>query len=521
MAANNSPITSDSHTGVAANAGDHHVHVAIIGTGFSGLGLAIRMKQAGLNDFAIFERASDVGGTWRDNSYPGCACDVPSKLYSFSFAPNADWSASYSPQAEIWQYLRRCAADNDLLPHIHFNHEVMAAKWDADAGRWQIDTAQGTYFAEVLIGGMGILSEPAIPELPGLNKFRGETFHSADWNHEYDLSGKRVAVIGTGASAIQFVPQIQPRVKSMTLFQRSAPWILPRTERKISAFERRLYERVPLLQKVARGGIYTMVESRVIGMAMDARMLKPFQLIAQAHLKRQVKNAQLRAKLTPNYAIGCKRILLSNNYYPALTQPNVEVVTEGVAELRENSVIASDGSEYEVDAVIWGTGFHVSDSPMMERIYGNDGRQLSAVFDGSPQAFLGTAVAGFPNMFLMIGPNTTLGHNSMVYMIESHITYILGCLRYMQRQQLAAVEVKPDAQARFNQELQDKMGRTVWMSGGCTSWYIDAKGRNTVLWPSFTWQFRNQTRYFDASAYKQQPLAVATGSGTKGKVQKS
>lgn len=514
MTANNSPITSDSRADAASNGANRHVHVAIIGSGFSGLGLAIRMKQAGLNDFAIFERASDVGGTWRDNSYPGCACDVPSKLYSFSFAPNANWSASYSPQAEIWQYLRRCAADNDLSPHTHFNHEVMSAKWDEASKRWQIDTAQGAYSADVLIGGMGILSEPAIPEVKGVDKFRGETFHSADWNHEYDLTGKRVAVIGSGASAVQFVPQIQPQVKSMTLFQRSAPWILPRTERKISAFEHRLYERFPLLQKAARGGIYTLIETRIVGMAMDARMLKPFQLLAQGHLKRQVKDTQLRAKLTPNYAIGCKRILLSNNYYPALTQPNVEVVTAAITELRENSVVASDGSEHEVDAIIWGTGFHVTDSPMMERIYGSEGSQLSAVFDGSPQAFLGTAVAGFPNMFLMIGPNTTLGHNSMVYMIESHIAYILGCLRYMQRQQLASVEVKPDVQARFNQALQEKMGRTVWMSGGCTSWYIDAKGRNTVLWPSFTWQFRNQTRYFDASAYSQQPRTTPAQSGS-------
>ena len=479
--------------------------IAILGTGFSGLGAAIRLKQAGIDDFVVLERAADVGGTWRDNSYPGCQCDIPSHLYSFSFAPNPDWSHTYSPQPEIFAYLRRCAERFGIVPHIRFNHDVTGMEWDEEAGLWQIRTSAGDLTAQTVILGPGPLSEPRLPDIPGVEDFEGTSFHSARWDHEHDLTGERVAVIGTGASSIQFVPRIQPHVGELQLYQRTPPWIAPHSNRRVTRAERLLYRRFPALQRLARGSVYAMREALVPGLRGNKLVRGVVQRAALQHLRKQVRDPELRRKLTPHYAIGCKRILISNDYYPSLAQPNVDVVTDGIAEIRAHSIVAADGTEREVDTIIYGTGFYVTDVPAAEWIRGRDGRVLSEVWAGSMQAHRGTTIAGFPNLFLLVGPNTGLGHNSIVYMVESQLNYVIDAIQRFRRDGVAVADVREDAQAAWNEDVQSLMPGTVWVSGGCASWYIDSQGRNTSLWPTFTFKFREATRSFDPEHYRLEP----------------
>jgi len=478
-----------------------NVQIAIIGSGFGGIGTAIRLKQSGIDDFVIFERATDVGGVWRDNTYPGCACDVQSHLYSLSFVPNPDWTSSFSPQSEIWDYLRRCAKDYGLLPHIRFAHMVNAATWENDEQRWRIETSEGTYNASVLVSAAGSFSEPNLPQLPGLETFKGAVFHSSRWNHEFDLKGRRVAVIGTGASAIQFVPEIQPLVQKLHVFQRTAPWIVKRHDRSFAKIEREFFRRFPAAQRLVRGTIYSFRE--VVGFAFRhpwaMRLLQP---LARRHLRRSVPDPVLRAKLTPQYMMGCKRILISNDYLPALAKPNVELVTDGVAEVREHSIVGKDGVEREVDAIIFGTGFRVTDFPFSSRVRGSDGRTLNEVWQGSPQALAGTTVAGFPNLFLLPGPNTGLGHSSVVYMLEAQIEHVLGAVRYLREHRLAAIEARPEAQAAYVADVDRRMRGTVWTSGGCLSWYLDSTGRNSTLWPTPSWSFRRRVARFSPREYR-------------------
>ena len=493
--------------------GDHttRTRIAIIGSGFGGLGAAIKLTQQGEEDFLIFERADDVGGTWRDNSYPGCACDVQSHLYSFSFVPNPDWTRSYSPQPEIWSYLQRCARDFGLMPHIRFGHEVREAAWDEAAQLWRIETSQGSYTAHTLVMAAGALSNPAIPKLTGLESFKGKTFHSARWDHDYDLTGKRVAVIGTGASAIQFVPEIQPHVAQLHIFQRTPPWIVPRYDRALSEQERRLFRRFPPAQRLMRATIYSLRELFVLGFR-HLWLAERIQRLALRHLERSVPDAELRAKLTPRYAIGCKRILVSNNYLPSLTQPNVEVVTEKIAEIREHSIVADDGTERQVDAIIFGTGFQVTDPPLARHVRGRAGLTLAELWDGSPQAYLGTTVAGFPNLFILMGPNTGLGHTSVLYMLEAQIEHLLSALRYMRRHGIATLEPRREAQDAFVSEVQKRLEGTVWTAGGCRSWYLDRTGRNSTLWPDFTWRFRRRVARLNPRAYLMSRAASAQPS---------
>ncbi|MGH3821642.1 MAG: flavin-containing monooxygenase [Pseudonocardiaceae bacterium] len=478
-----------------------HHHVIIIGTGFAGLGMAIRLNQHGMTDFVVLERAAEVGGTWRDNRYPGCACDVPSQLYSFSFALNPSWTRSFSSQPEIWDYLRHCTDRYGIRPHIRFHHDVLEARWDHPERRWRVRANCGELTCDVLITGTGALSEPNIPDIPGLNTFRGAVFHSARWALDYDLRGRQVAVVGTGASAIQFVPRIQPEVAALTLFQRTPAWIMPRSERGIGGAEQRLYRAVPALQRLVRAGIYCGRESLVPGFAVNPRLLTVAEVIARAHLRHQVADPVLRAKLTPDYAIGCKRILISNDYLPALTRPNVRLVTSAIARIGADWAQARDGTRSDVDTIIFGTGFHVTDMPMATRLRGRDGRTLAEVWSGGAQAHRGTTIAGFPNLFMLVGPNTGLGHTSLIYMIESQVAYTLDALRYLKHSGAAAVEVSPEAQLAYNRVIQRRMQGTVWTSGGCASWYLDAHGRNTTLWPTFTWRFRRATRKFDPANY--------------------
>lgn len=489
-------------------ANKRHIHTIILGTGFSGLGMAIRLKQQGFENFVILEQASDIGGTWRDNTYPGCACDIPSHLYSFSFALNPDWSRSYSPQREIWDYLRRCAKHYGIMPHIRWNTKLLEASWHETDQCWHINTTQGHLTSNILILGNGPLSEPSFPLIPGIELFEGVKFHSAQWNHDYDLSTKNVAVIGTGASSIQFIPKIQPQVRHLSLFQRTPPWILPRNDHRIPSWQRAMFRLLPFTQHFVRSRIYWRQELVALAFLYRKNMLEGAMRLSLNYMKKQVKDPALRAVLTPHYTIGCKRVLLSDDFYPALTQPNVEVITDKIREIKAHSIVTEDDSERQIDAIIFGTGFHITDSQLPHSIYGRDGQSLAQRWQAGSSAYLGTTVSGFPNLFLLIGPNTGLGHNSMVYMIESQLNYILDCLRTMNRRNLSSVEVRPEIQQAFVAEMQRRMQDTVWTSG-CKSWYLDANGHNTTLWPGFTFEYRRRTRHFDLHHYELVPRRIS------------
>jgi cation diffusion facilitator CzcD-associated flavoprotein CzcO len=485
-----------------------HVRIAIIGAGFGGLGTAIRLAQRGDDDFLVFERESDVGGTWWANTYPGCQCDVPSHLYSFSFAPNPNWSRTYPKQPELRDYLRETAERFGVYDRIRFNTKVTAATWDDAAGRWTLETSGGSYTADVLIAAPGPLSEPSIPDLPGLENFDGTVFHTATWNHDHDLRGRKVAFVGTGASAIQAVPEIQPVVEQMTVFQRTPPWVVPHRDRPITRAERAIYNKVPALQRLVRSTVYGLRELLVPGLAYRPKLMKGVEKLARRHIATQVPDPELRRRVTPDYAIGCKRILPSNKWYPALGADNVELLPEGIAEVRPDGVVSAGGEFREADTIIFGTGFYVTDIPLAEIVRGADGRTLAELWNRSPQAYRGSTIAGFPNLFLLVGPNVGLGHNSIVFMIEAQITYVLDALAQMRARGAGTVEVRRDALEAYNARLQGRMGRTVWNSGGCASWYIDAEGRNTTIWPDFTFRFWHETREFDAAAYELAPAAA-------------
>ncbi|GHO88486.1 flavin-containing monooxygenase [Dictyobacter formicarum] len=477
-----------------------HTHIAILGAGFSGLGIAIKLKKHGYDDFIIIERAKDIGGTWRDNTYPGCACDIPSLLYSFSFAPNPNWSRLYPQQKEIQSYLRRCARRFGLLPHIRWHSELVEAAWNEDEQRWHITTTQEHFTSDIFICGNGPLNEPSLPAISGIEQFEGTIFHSSQWRHDYDLTGKHVAVIGTGASAIQFVPQIQPKVAQLTVFQRTPPWIVPRLDHPIPYWQQRLFRLLPVAQRLVRARIYLRNELTALGLVYRPEVMKEGMRFAQEHLARQVPDPLLREKLTPHYMMGCKRILVSDDFYPSLGQPNVELVTEPIREIKAHSVVTADGREHEVDTIICGTGFHVTDAPFPQHVRGRHNQTLAEKWNASPTAYLGTTIADFPNLFLLIGPYTGLGHNSMIYMIESQINYILDCLRKMERYRVQSVEIQPEAQAAFDDEMQRRLQGTAWTSG-CVSWYLTSSGRNTTIWPGFTFEFRYRTRRFDWQHY--------------------
>ncbi|RCH65804.1 NAD(P)/FAD-dependent oxidoreductase [Streptomyces sp. SDr-06] len=481
-----------------------HVRVAVIGSGFGGLGAAVRLRREGITDFVVLERAGSVGGTWRDNSYPGCACDVPSHLYSFSFAPNPDWPRTFSGQEHIRAYLEHVADVFRLRPHIRLDHEVTMMRWDAERLWWEIEVGNGTTLtADVVVSATGPLSDPKMPRIPGLASFPGKVFHSARWDHDYDLRGKRVAMVGTGASAIQIVPSIQPEVGRLTLFQRTPPWVMPRMDRPITAVERWLHRRLPATGAARRGLLWGIRELQVSAFTKRPNELGLVESIAKSNMARAIKDPQLRARLTPDYRIGCKRILLSSSYYPALAEPNVDVVASGLAEVRGSTVVAADGTEAEVDAIIFGTGFHVTDMPIADRVVGAEGHTLAESWKDGMQALRGATAAGFPNWMTIIGPNTGLGNSSMILMIESQLNYMADYLRQLDvlggRVALAA---RPSAVGAWNRRVQERMKRTVWNTGGCTSWYLDAAGRNTTVWPGTTGEFRRATREVDLAEYE-------------------
>ncbi len=477
-----------------------HFKVVVVGAGFGGLGTAIRLLQEGRQDFVVLERAHDVGGVWRDNSYPGCACDVESVLYCFSFAPNPAWTRTFSPQGEILAYLRACAERFGVLPYIRFGNEVRDATWDDSSRRWRLSTSHGLLSADVLVSGVGALSEPAMPELPGLATFEGRAFHSARWDHAYPLDRKRVAVIGTGASAIQFVPAIQPRVERLHVFQRTPPWILPRRDRALSPFERHLFQALPATQRLSRTWTAAFRDLMVFGF-QNPRAMKVLERLALRHLERQVPDAALRRRLTPSYRVGCKRILLSDDYLVSLTRENTELVTDPVREVRARSIVTADATERPVDAIVFGTGFRVTDPPVADHVRGRDGRTLAEHWHGSPRAHLGTTVVGFPNFFMLQGPNSGLGHSSVIAIIESQIEHVLNALRFMDRSGMATIEPREGAQAAFVAEVDATMRGTVWTAGGCASWYLDQTGRNCTLWPRSVAAFKRRVEGFDPAEY--------------------
>ncbi|GAB2833913.1 NAD(P)/FAD-dependent oxidoreductase [Actinocorallia aurea] len=459
--------------------------IVIIGAGFAGIGMGVKLKEAGYHDFVILEKASDLGGTWWENTYPGCACDVPSPMYSFSFELNRNWSEFFAPQPEIQRYLAHCAEKYDVRRHIRFGSHVDAVEYDDAAARWNVSLGDGEVLRpRAVVSGVGALHVPSFPEVPGLETFQGKAFHSAQWDHSYDFEGKRVAVIGTGASAIQFVPQVAEKAARTTVFQRTPAWIQSKPNIKLPAAFK-----LPGVPRAVRNIVYWVLEARAVGFALDPRLSGPMKWMATSHLKRQVKDPELRRKLTPDYTIGCKRVLLSNDYYPAMARDDVDLVTEGIAEVRANSVVTKDGREIEVDAIVFGTGFKVVDAMDSWVITGRNGQKIQQAWENGVEAHHGTTLPGFPNFFMLLGPNTGLGHNSVVFMIETQVAHILSLLELLAETGATSVEPKPEALRAYNDKLHKRLRRAVWNEGGCDSWYLDKDGVNRTIWPGFTFEF--------------------------------
>lgn len=435
-----------------------------------------------------------MGGTWRDNTYPGCHSDVPAMLYSYSFAPNPDWTRTHPPQQEIWDYLKRCADRYGVTEHIRFGAEVVRAEFDEGARLWQLSCADGREVqARVLISAPGMLQVPAIPDFPGLESFRGPTFHPARWNHDVDLRGKRVAIIGNGSSAVQFIPHVVKVAEQVTAFQRSAAWVLPGVNRRLTRIERAVHRLVPPLLRARRTFTYWLFESRVLGMAMFPSLSKAVAVLLRANIRRSVRDPDLARRLSPDYMLGCKRTVMGSGYYEALTQPNVNVITEHIREVSERGLITADGIEHQADVIIFGTGFQPAAGWLNQAIIGVGGRSLTQAWESGVQAYLGVSVAGFPNLFLLAGPNTSLGHNSVIFMFEAQIRYVLRCLKVLSSHANSVLDVRLSAQQAFNKRLDRQFSNTVW-SSGCTSHYLDATGRNYSIWPGFTFGYWLRTR---------------------------
>jgi cation diffusion facilitator CzcD-associated flavoprotein CzcO len=487
--------------------------VAIVGTGFGGLAAAVRLKQAGFDDLVLFEKSADVGGVWRDNTYPGAACDVPSHLYSLSFAPKADWSRRFAPQAEIHQYLREVARGFDVLRHIRFDTEVLAAAFDDGSGTWRLTLSGGAeHEADVLITATGQLSRPSTPDIPGLDRFEGTLFHSARWDHDHDLSGERVAVLGTGASAIQLVPAIAPDVASLAVFQRSAPYVLAKPDRAYDERERRRLARMPALLRLSREGNYFSNELRSLGFNTEPRLLFAHRARYRKHLREAVADPELRAKLTPTDPMGCKRILMSNDWYPALQQPQVEVVTDRIAEVRAHSIVTADGTERPVDTIVLGTGFAATEFLAPMSITGRGGRDLHEQWKDGASAYLGTVVPGFPNLFVLYGPNTNLGHNSVIVMLEAQVGWVVQAVRAIARGRV--LDVRRDVAEAFDAWVQERLGHTVF-AGGCRSWYLTASGRNTQNWPASTLTFRRRLRRLRLEEFAVDPVCAPAAAADR------
>jgi cation diffusion facilitator CzcD-associated flavoprotein CzcO len=490
-------------TAPSANSAVATVDVLIVGAGFSGLCMGIKLLEAGMNSFLIIEKSADIGGTWWDNRYPGCACDIPSHLYSFSFAPSTEWTRMYPGQQEIHNYLKCCVERYGLAPYLRLKTRFQEAIWDGSQGVWNATAGDEIRIrARVLVSGMGALHVPHYPELKGLDRFKGPAFHSSAWDHSVDLEGKNVAVIGTGASAIQFVPQIAPRVGKLHLFQRTPPWIIPRLDFAFSEKWKSRLRSIPITRWALRQFIFWRQEFRVLGFLGNESIRKKAEAIALRHLAWEIKDPGVRAALTPNYQLGCKRVLVSDDFYPTLNRSNVELVTEGISEVCPHSIVTRDGAERPIDVLIYGTGFRTTEPLIGCRIVGKGGVEIHDAWGKRMSAYLGVTVAGFPNFFMLLGPNTGLGHNSVVLMIEAQVRHAMNCLKLMKRENRRVLEVRPEIQQSFVEEIYRRMSRTVWQSGGCHSWYQDQNTREiTTLWPGSVVSYLRRTRSVSPSDY--------------------
>lgn len=481
--------------------------VAIVGAGFGGIGLGIKLKQAGIGLFTILEKGDRVGGVWRDNTYPGLTCDIPSHLYSFSFEPKHDWSRRYPSRDEILRYLEDCAQKYGLRSHLRLGTEVESADFDEDRGRWRIRTTEGEGLeADVLVSATGQLSRPVLPALPGLERFEGPAFHSARWDHGAEIDGRRVAVVGTGASSIQFVPEIADRVERLTLFQRSPPWVLPKPDRPYSPWQKRIFRRVPWIQRLSRGLVYLQFELLSLILTRARALAWPVERRFESRLRNEVPDAELRAKLLPDYPLGCKRILISNDWLSTLAREDVEVMTAPIRELSRRAVVTADGAEHPADAVIFGTGFAAHDFLAPMRITGLGGRELNESWRDGAEAYLGLTVAGFPNMFILYGPNTNLGAGSIIAVLESQIGYVVEAVRALERTGARWIDVREDVQSSFNDDIQRRLAESVW-TAGCSNWYRSESGKVTNNWPGTTSAYRRRIRRPDPEDFRTAPAA--------------
>lgn len=477
--------------------------VAIIGSGFGGLAAAIKLLKSGIDDFIILEKADDVGGTWRENQYPGAACDVQSHMYSLSYAPKTDWSKRYAEAPEIFQYIQNLIQDFQLKPFIRFNQEVTSTRYDENLCQWQVETKEGsTIQAQFLIFASGPLHVAQIPKIKGIEKFKGKVFHSSHWQHDYDLNGKNVASIGTGGSAIQYIPEIAPQTKQLYVFQRTAAWVIPRDERTYNPLDKKLFSKFDWFRKLHRARLYWSNESRVVPI-VKPQMMKAGQKLAELFIRYQVKNKTIAAKLTPDYTMGCKRILVSNKYFPTFNRENVELVTDGIQAFTEDSIITKDGKERKIDCLIYGTGFITDPRIYLKSFecFGENGLELKEAWKDGAESFYGIATKGFPNLFQLLGPNTVLGHNSVIFMIESQVNYIVQLIQSVEKSRTQAVVVKDKVQDEFNAHIQEQFAGTVWQSG-CVSWYQQEGGKNFSLWPSYTWKYWLDTKKPNLADYR-------------------
>ena len=485
-----------------------HVRVAIVGTGFTGLAMVHALREAGIEDWLVLEKSPGVGGVWRDNTYPGIACDVPSHLYSLSFAPNPDWERTFSSGGQIWEYEERVARELRIAEKTWFGEELVDGRWDAARSCWHLTTTTRRLTAQFVVDGSGVLGAPKLPDIPGIVNYPATPYLSTRSHHAALLAGQRVAVIGTGASAIQIVPAIQPEVERLTVFQRTAGWVIPRNDRDVTAVERRILRRIPFLQKLIRGGQYVYRDAFLLQVMHRPAVRRFAEAVSKAYMRRTIDDPALREKLTPDFEIGCKRILITSVWYPALNQPNVDVETSPITEITANGVRIADGTLHEVDALVCATGFHVVDPPAGAIFHGRDGRSLAETWGISPRAYRGVTTHNFPNLFRIGSIGTGTGHMSHVMQIESAVHYVMEALRTMDERGLSAVEVSYDAQEQYAARLHGLVKDTVWAVGGCDSWYLDPSGEPSAVWPSSAWHYRKWTRRFDAEAYELTPATA-------------
>lgn len=478
------------------------ISVAIIGAGFAGIGAAIRLKEQGITDFAIFERDSRVGGTWRDNTYPGAACDIPSRLYSYSFAPNPDWSRTYSGSAEILDYIDHMVAQFGIAEHIRFDHTVVGVSYEAEDGEWVIDLeGRDAVRARAVIVASGPLANVSFPDIPGIESYEGHKIHSARWDHDYDFAGKRVAVVGTGASGVQIIPELVKTAKSVKVFQRTPGWVLPRVNRSTSGWLKRLYRNMPVVQTAARKAWFWGHESVAVGVVWDTPFTRLVEAVSIANLRAQVKDPWLRRQLKPDFSAGCKRLLMSSEYYPALQADNCKLVTWPIARLSPQGIRTVEGIEHQFDAIVFATGFDVSKSGTPFPVRGVDGRDLAAEWSRGAYAYRSVAVSGYPNLYFTFGPNSGPGHSSALVYMEAQIDYIVEAISMLLQHGWKSLDVRPEVQQSYNEDIQRRLKSTTWNSG-CQSWYLTEDGFNPTMFPGFATQYVNQLKKLDLRDYK-------------------